>query len=271
MPSLDWANDPVDRLRAGYAADRAALKDQIADGVDIAPHEFATGQGLCFTPADVSKQTDILYFHGGGWIVGSPATHKTLCSWMAHLSGRRVFAAPYRLAPEHRFPAQADDAAAVLNAFAATRDHVILSGDSAGGAMCLWAEAGATQPEKIQAIASLYGAFGLQASASLSQYGSDEQGLSKAALKAMYAHLGCADVRDFQARLSKSGAPLALVKAECDPVADDNDWIAAHCDRAITHILAQGQEHAFLQYCGENQTARAVMGEVCDWLDQHAN
>ena len=110
MPTLDWVNDPVTKLRAGYAAERASISHFSADTVEIDEVPFASGTGLCFTPQELHDGADILYFHGGGWIVGSPWTHQTLCSWMAKLTGRRVFAAPYDLAPEHKFPAQADQA-----------------------------------------------------------------------------------------------------------------------------------------------------------------
>ena len=54
-------------------------------------------------------------------------------------------------------------------------------------------------------------------------FGKNADGLQSLALLAMYHHLGCEDVTDFRSRLSTSGAPILLVKAECDPIADDND------------------------------------------------
>ena len=83
----------------------------------------------------------------------------------------------------------------------------------------------------------------------------------------MYDHLGCRDVTEFRARFARDGAPILLVKAECDPVADDNDWFAAHTDRLVTHITAKGQAHAFLQYCGSNPAARDCMQQVAEWLN----
>ena len=79
MPILDWVNDPVDKLRAGYEAERATIEHFSASGVAIDEIGFASGPGLRFTPSTwVEGRTDVLYFHGGGWIVGSPWTHKTL-------------------------------------------------------------------------------------------------------------------------------------------------------------------------------------------------
>ena len=266
MPTLDWVTDPVTKLRAGYAAERASIAHFSADTVDIDEASFASGTGLCFTPQERIEGADILYFHGGGWIVGSPWTHQTLCSWMAKLTGRRVFAAPYDLAPEHKFPAQADQAAQIAEQFAAGRDQIVLAGDSAGGAMVLWAAGGMASRAKIQGMVSLYGAFGGLEGPSHDAFGANCEGLNDAALRVMYGHLGCEDMAEFRNRLSKAGAPLLLVKAECDPIADDNDWLAAHIDHPITHLLAKDQPHAFLQACGNDRSAEEIMAQIADWI-----
>ena len=266
MPTLDWVNDPVTKLRAGYAAERASISHFSADTVEIDEVPFASGTGLCFTPQELHDGADILYFHGGGWIVGSPWTHQTLCSWMAKLTGRRVFAAPYDLAPEHKFPAQAYQATEIADKFLVGRDQIVLAGDSAGGAMVLWAAGGMASRDKIQGLVSLYGAFGGLEGPSHDAFGANSEGLNDAALRVMYGHLGCEDMLEFRARLSKAGAPLLLVKAECDPIADDNDWLAAHTQHPITHLLAKDQPHAFLQACGNDTSAEAVMGQIGDWI-----
>lgn len=88
----------------------------------------------------------LMYFHGGGFTVGSVATHDILCRQLSHLSGCAVVSVDYRLAPEHQFPVAANDAWDALQWLAtqagglgldATR--MAVGGDSAGGtlaAMC---------------------------------------------------------------------------------------------------------------------------------------
>jgi acetyl esterase len=82
----------------------------------------------------------LLYFHGGGWVFGNPAWADAPCRALANGSGCIVVSVDYRLAPEHRFPAAADDCYAVTKyiadhpeEFAADSSRIAVSGDSAGG------------------------------------------------------------------------------------------------------------------------------------------
>jgi acetyl esterase/lipase len=82
----------------------------------------------------------VLYLHGGGFTVGSPATHRALAAHLALASGATVHLVDYRLAPEHPFPAAVDDAVAAyrdLLTRGAEPGHTALVGDSAGGWLAL--------------------------------------------------------------------------------------------------------------------------------------
>ncbi len=90
----------------------------------------------------------LVYYHGGGWVIGNIETHDVLCRQLSNASGCAVFSVDYRLAPEHVFPAAYDDALAAFNwvVAQATTLHidprrVAVGGDSAGGnlaaAVCL--------------------------------------------------------------------------------------------------------------------------------------
>lgn len=78
----------------------------------------------------------ILYLHGGGYCLGSPATHRSVTTYLARAANLPVFAAAYRLAPEHPFPAAIDDAVAAYGALAA-HGPVAIAGDSAGGGLAM--------------------------------------------------------------------------------------------------------------------------------------
>ena len=82
----------------------------------------------------------ILYFHGGGFVAGSPQTHRKLAARLSVLTGLPVVLPPYRLAPEHRLPAAQHDALAAadwLIGQGVAADRIILGGDSAGGGLAL--------------------------------------------------------------------------------------------------------------------------------------
>lgn len=85
-----------------------------------------------YRPASASKDACIVYFHGGGWVVGDLESHDVPCRALADASGLELIAVDYRLAPEHPFPAAIDDALAVTRALASSK-RVFVAGDSAGG------------------------------------------------------------------------------------------------------------------------------------------
>ncbi|UAW97256.1 alpha/beta hydrolase [Halopseudomonas nanhaiensis] len=82
----------------------------------------------------------VLYLHGGAYLIGSPATHRTLCAGIAARGDVSVCALDYRLAPEDPYPAARDDAVAAFQALLARGfkpTEIALAGDSAGGNLVL--------------------------------------------------------------------------------------------------------------------------------------
>ncbi|GAB2665413.1 alpha/beta hydrolase [Prescottella soli] len=82
----------------------------------------------------------VVYFHGGGFVLGSLDSHDSLCRFLARHAEVAVLAVDYRLAPEHAFPAAVDDALAAFrfavdnaDALGIDPDRVAVAGDSAGG------------------------------------------------------------------------------------------------------------------------------------------
>ena len=88
-----------------------------------------------------SKSKSItLYFHGGGYSIGSPKSHSDLCAYLAHYSKQSVVSFSYRLAPEHPYPAALDDAMAAYQALldeGYRPENIAVAGDSAGGGLAL--------------------------------------------------------------------------------------------------------------------------------------
>ncbi|WP_054816377.1 alpha/beta hydrolase [Nocardia arizonensis] len=90
------------------------------------------------SPSDTAA---VLYLHGGGYAVGSMATHRSLAATLAHVTGCAVYLLDYRLAPEHPFPAALDDAEsaflALVRELGYRPDRIAIAGDSAGGGLSL--------------------------------------------------------------------------------------------------------------------------------------
>jgi acetyl esterase/lipase len=101
-----------------------------ADGID----------GEWISPADPRPDKAVLYFHGGGFRIGSVSSHRDLIARIALASGCRVLAVNYRLAPEHRFPAALEDALAAYDWMVRqglNPTNIAFAGDSAGGNLVL--------------------------------------------------------------------------------------------------------------------------------------
>jgi acetyl esterase len=93
-----------------------------------------------YTPDARAPRPLLVFFHGGGWVIGNFDTHDAVCRHLAKQSGAIVVAVDYRLAPEHKYPAAAEDCYAATkwsaeNAAALGGDasRLVVGGDSAGG------------------------------------------------------------------------------------------------------------------------------------------
>ena len=143
MPPL--ATLPAEMVRAGYIAQRAGLDAGAPKDLDVRNLEVAGAAGplkarLYKPQGATGTGPGLVYFHGGGFVIGNLDTHDDFLRRLCKASGVRVLSVDYRLAPEHPFPAAHDDA------LAATRwafDHaaeigfdparIAIGGDSAGG------------------------------------------------------------------------------------------------------------------------------------------
>ena len=126
------ATDDLVKRRARMAADwkKAPLEP------GISAYEAAFGEVASLVAEPAHPAGTLLYFHGGGYRMGSPAGWTSFASRLAAASSLRVVVADYRLAPEHPFPAAVHDAVASFDALGATYGgSVFVGGDSAGGGL----------------------------------------------------------------------------------------------------------------------------------------
>ncbi len=93
-----------------------------------------------FNHHETKSNKVILYFHGGGYSIGSPKSHRDLCAYLAYYADVSLVSVAYRLAPENPYPAAVEDA---MTAYQALLDQgfaaadIVLAGDSAGGGLAL--------------------------------------------------------------------------------------------------------------------------------------
>lgn len=135
------------QARAAYESGAGVLevpRPQLArvEDLSIPTGDGATIPARLVAPTDAAGLPVLLYFHGGGFTIGSIASHDTLCRVLSHLSGCAVLSAGYRLAPEHRFPTAVNDAwdatrwlAREGRALGLDTTRMALGGDSAGGTL----------------------------------------------------------------------------------------------------------------------------------------
>lgn len=106
----------------------------------VASHDADVAGVPCRHYQTLHAQGTILYLHGGGYVGGSPDSHKAITSHMAKFANARVVVPDYRLAPEHPCPAAIEDAVQVyqqLLAEGVQPETLTLMGDSAGGGLAL--------------------------------------------------------------------------------------------------------------------------------------
>jgi len=108
---------------------------------DVAIEHVATpAPSEWLTPPGARTDTAILYLHGGGYVIGSPRSHRHLAAAIGAAAKARVLLPDYRLAPEHPFPAAVEDAVSAYRWLLAQRivpARIVIAGDSAGGGLAV--------------------------------------------------------------------------------------------------------------------------------------
>ena len=146
-PQLHHLSPTAARLAYAAASDVLELtKQPLARVEDL----LIPARDGCFLPARLYAPgvvadgllPSLMYFHGGGFVVGSVATHDVLCRQLSMLAGCAVVSVDYRLAPEHRFPTAVHDAWDALQWLAENGEshgvdtsRLAVGGDSAGGTL----------------------------------------------------------------------------------------------------------------------------------------
>ena len=228
----------------------------------------------------------LIYFHGGGWVLGDLDTHDAVCRQLAVQAGVVVIAVDYRLAPEHPFPAAVDDCYSATawiasNAVALGIDNrrLAVGGDSAGGGLAAVMTLMARRGGPALAFQILvYPVTDLRAeSESYSKY-ADGYLLTRNMMRWFIAQYAPTpdDVRDWRASPllapSVDGVPPALViTAGLDPLRDEGEAYARRLEEAgvaVDYMCLGGMIHGFLTMGGKIDTASRAVSHIASALRQ---
>jgi len=144
VPGSSFEDLPLDRARAQIDAEAAVFGGPPIPMSEVRELRIPTPDGSIAARLYRADARDadrlLVYFHGGGWVVGSLKSADTACRFLARHAGVSVLSVDYRLAPEHRFPSAPDDALAAFR-FAVEQaelwghdpHQIAVGGDSAGG------------------------------------------------------------------------------------------------------------------------------------------
>jgi len=131
-------NKPLPALRKKLVRDTRFLKPP--KDIQVTPINAAGVSAEWLEPTHSSSDNVMIYLHGGGYVMGSPVTHRGLVGRLAKSCGIRALSVDYRLAPEHPFPAALEDSLAVYQWVmdqGISPHNIIIAGDSAGAGLTL--------------------------------------------------------------------------------------------------------------------------------------
>lgn len=239
-----------------------------------------------YTPVDAAPGPlpVLVYFHGGGWVVGSLDSHDPVCRSLANASGCKVISVDYRLAPEYPWPAAPDDCFAAVQwviangaSIGVDAGRLALGGDSAGGNLTAAVTLRARDAGEPRIAFQLLIYPALDASMGLPSIEENATGyfLEKAAMEWFYGHYLGADADVMHPDISPlhaadlSGLPPAyVVTAEYDPLRDEGRAYADRLKAAgvpVDHENYATMIHGFFGFQASVEVSRQAVrkaGEV---------
>ena len=224
------------------------------------------------TKADIA----IFYLHGGGYVIGSPRSHRALMADVACATGARILGIDYRLAPEHPCPAAIEDSVRAWLWFIQTEDpkRVIMTGDSAGGGLVLatlMALRDASHPLPAGAVvlspwADLVGPF---------PQGTPDYDYLTAAKLEEYASFYAGDLPLDDPRVSPvfgdfTGLPPLYITAGGQEILLSGiQRVAARAQDAgveVTFVIEEDEIHVYPAFSEFSDTARKALTDIDAWI-----
>lgn len=224
----------------------------------------------------------ILYFHGGGYVMGSSRAHRGIVSKFVKGSGFNALTFDYRLAPEHPFPAALDDATRVyrwLLGQGIDPYRIVFAGDSAGGGLCLAALLAIKEKNLPQPAA----AVALSPWTDLACTGDSyrlKDPLAPEGSWLVYSHYYAGDHDKINPLISPlygdlAGLPpLFISVGQNENMLDDSTRFAAKAREAgveVTLQMGEGMVHCYPALSPLFDEAKEAMAEICEFIRSHIN
>lgn len=238
-----------------------------------------------YKPAAEDTLPVVVFFHGGGWIMGSIETHDVYCRQLANASGYAVVSVDYRLAPENKFPAGLEDAYAATNwvweqaaEIGLDARRIAVAGDSAGGnlaaAVALLARDRGGPPLAFQLL--MYAVLDYNFDTPSYRENATGYHLTRAAMIWSWGHYLQSELDGLSPYASPlraedlSGLPPAMIlTAEYDPLRDEGEAYAARLRAAGVPVELRrydGLIHGFARRTNVLDRAREALQHVADAL-----
>jgi acetyl esterase len=224
----------------------------------------------------------LVFFHGGGFVIGNLDSHDVACRQLAHEGELIVISVDYRLAPEHKFPAAPEDAIAATKWVAANAQQLgvdaarlFVGGDSAGGNLAaVTAIAVRETGPKLAGQVLIYPATDFAMNHPSHREPETSLLLTHSVIKWFIDHyMGDADRSDWRAspvRAKLEGLPPAYVLvAGADPLRDEGNEYAERLTQAgvaVTYRFFPGQFHGFFTMGKLLGQANIAASEISAWL-----
>lgn len=233
-----------------------------------------------YTPFGTAPFPVLVYLHGGGWVIGDLDTHDGVCRALANAAGCLVVAVHYRRAPEHKFPAAAEDAYAATAWVAehalrigADPTRIAIGGDSAGGnlaaVVALMARDRKRPPLRFQLL--VYPVTDSSCDSVSYRENADGYFLTKDLMLWFWNHYLRADAdrlhpyaAPVHARDLQGLPPALVITAEFDPLRDEGEAYAARLQRAgiaTTLTRYDGMIHGFFGMANLFDQAQTAIAE----------
>jgi acetyl esterase len=242
-----------------------------------------------YTPAGDGPFPAVVFFHGGGWVVGTLETHDPYCRALATEAGIVVVSVDYRLAPEHKFPAGLEDCLAAtewvlehVRKFGGDASQVIVGGDSAGATMAtvvalLLRDKGVTGLSGQILLYPVTAYYNPPTASYLEN--AEGYGLTRKGMIWFWDHYINDKAEALDPRVapllapSLAGLPRAfVVTAEYDVLRDEAQAYAGRLAEAgvpVTHVFVEGMNHGFAASPNEFPflpQAKDVLRRVAEWV-----